>query len=193
MPVGIKSSGGGTTTLVAANSATNYTATLPANSGTIITTGSTGKVIPSAALPAGCVLQVLQTVTTATQTTSSSTFSDISGLSVSITPSSSTNKVLVSYTINCSHNINTGIYVSIIRNSTSITTNWAYYGQPTNFTYSGFPITISFLDSPATTSATTYKLQWRSEVNGNASFLNRSENGLQTGFTSTITAMEIAA
>lgn len=41
MPVGIKSSGGGTTTLVAESSATNYTATLPANSGTVITTGST--------------------------------------------------------------------------------------------------------------------------------------------------------
>lgn len=44
MPVGIKSSGGGTTTLVAANSATNYTATLPANSGTVVTTGSTAVV-----------------------------------------------------------------------------------------------------------------------------------------------------
>ena len=47
MPVGIKSSGGGTTTLVATNSATNYTATLPANSGTVVTTGSTAVVTPA--------------------------------------------------------------------------------------------------------------------------------------------------
>lgn len=47
MPVGIKSSGGGTTTLVAANSAASYTATLPANSGTIVTTGSTAVVTPA--------------------------------------------------------------------------------------------------------------------------------------------------
>lgn len=47
MPIGIKSSGGGTTTLVATSSASNFTTTLPDNTGTIVTTGSTGVVTPS--------------------------------------------------------------------------------------------------------------------------------------------------
>lgn len=47
MPVAIRSSGGGATTLVATSSATNYTATLPANSGTVVTTGSTAVVTPA--------------------------------------------------------------------------------------------------------------------------------------------------
>lgn len=44
MPVAIRSSGGGATTLVATSSPTDYTATLPANSGTVVTTGSTAAV-----------------------------------------------------------------------------------------------------------------------------------------------------
>lgn len=47
MPVAIRSSGGGATTLVATSSPTDYTATLPANSGTVVTTGSTAVVTPA--------------------------------------------------------------------------------------------------------------------------------------------------
>jgi hypothetical protein len=52
MPVAIRSSGGGATTLVATSSPTDYTTILPANSGTVVTTGSTA-VVTQAMLGAG--------------------------------------------------------------------------------------------------------------------------------------------
>ena len=184
MPLAIKSTGGGSVTLTAPSTASDLTVTLPSSSGTILTS-ATGS------LPAGTVVQVASAVKTSTASTASITYADLSGLSVSITPSKSTSKILVLYTINCSHNVNTGIWVEARRDTTSISTNWGYYGQPTNFTYSGFPMTIAVLDSPSTTSAITYSLRWRSDVNGFTSYLNRSENGGQTGFSSTITVMEV--
>jgi hypothetical protein len=141
---------------------------------------------------AGALLQVVQTATTSTASTTSGSYVDLTGLSVSITPSSTSNKILVAYAINCSNDTDTGIFVEIQRGSTSIATNWAYYGQPANFTFSGYPITCVYLDSPSTTSSTTYKLRWRADVGGQAVYLNRSENGAQTGFMSSITVMEIA-
>jgi hypothetical protein len=55
---------------------------------------------------------------------------------------------------------------------------------------SNFPRTIVFLDSPSTTSATTYKVQVKAAAN--EVFMNRDNNNNQMGF-STITLTEVAA
>jgi hypothetical protein len=56
-------SGTGTLTIAAPNTNSNFTLTLPQNTGTLISTASTGQVIPKAALPTGSVLQVVQAYT----------------------------------------------------------------------------------------------------------------------------------
>jgi hypothetical protein len=77
-------SGTGTLTIAAPNTNSDFTLTLPENTGTLISTKS-----------AGTVLQVVSTVKTNTFSTSSASPVDITGLSVSITPSSATSQILV--------------------------------------------------------------------------------------------------
>jgi hypothetical protein len=193
----------GAITLSAPAVAGTNTITFPASTGTIITTASSGKVIPSAALPAGTVLQVVSTLKSDTFTTTSTSFIDITGLSVSITPTSSTNKILVIASVNA-----TGAsgavqaMLQLVRNSTAIDVGDAastriqatmnLYTAATDGVVIGTPC---FLDSPATTSATTYKVQMR--VNSSTGYVNRTtsdtDSTVYSRVTSTITVMEIAA
>jgi hypothetical protein len=146
-------------------------------------------------LPVGSVLQVVQgTYSTNATTTSAGTMVD-TGLSASITPTSSSSKVLV--VINQNGVYRTGsIYAMIdmrlVRGSTAIQTICAsafWNGNFPDLTSSyGASISTAYLDSPATTSSTTYKTQYQipSGLNGTI--------GAQYGSSvSTITLMEIAA
>jgi len=72
----------GAITISAPSVAGTNTLTLPAKHGTVITTGSSGQVIPKAALPTGSVLQVVQGTYATNFNTSSTTFVD-TGLSAS--------------------------------------------------------------------------------------------------------------
>ena len=132
----------------------------PAVSGTILTTTSP---------KAGNVIQVVST-TYATQTSTTSTSYVDSGLSLSITPSNSSNKILIMVNGTCDYsrtltNIDTGFGVQLVRNSTSIYNhNLAFYlyingASSNNDMYGQF--SMSYVDSPSTTSSTTYKLQFR--------------------------------
>jgi hypothetical protein len=162
---------------------------LPAVSGTIITTGTTGQVIDSGALPVGSVLQVVNATYSTQTTTSSSTFSD-SGLTASITPKFATSKILVLIDqTGCGKADNeTRLTLRLVRNSTTIYNiedSGGYTGTSTPNYFGG--ISTGYLDSPATTSATTYKTQF-------CSYSNVATAGVQfNGSTSTITLMEIAA
>ncbi len=163
--------------------------TLPANSGTIITTGSNGQVIPKAALPTGSVLQVVNSVLTTGASSSTSTFAD-TGLSATITPTSATSKILIFvHHTGLAKNVNdTYLALQLLRNSTfliKIEGAVGYTGNSNTNYVSGTGTT--YLDSPATTSATTYKTQFASVSNSaNATFGTN-------GASSTITLMEIAA
>ena len=75
----------GTITLTPTAVAGSNTLTLPAATGTILTTASSGQIIPKAALPTGSVLQVVYASYT-TQVSSTSTSYVDTGLSASITP-----------------------------------------------------------------------------------------------------------
>lgn len=160
---------------------------------------------------AGAILQVVQTVktdTTSFVSTTTNTFADISGMSVSITPSSASSKILVFYTANVSQSAGATIHLRLIRGSTSIFQGDAvgnrigstqvWRPNATQYTYDIGPLTGMYLDSPATTSATTYKLQGTLGVTYNGTFyLNRSptdDNFDYSGRTaSSITVMEVAA
>lgn len=121
-----------------------------------------------AALPTGSVLQVVQGTSTTQQTTTSTNNVDC-GLSASITPRYATSKILVLAMNNVgstnSNGGNTVSYFDILRGSTVLTHTRFQIGNAlatgTNAVHVG-PINVQYLDSPATTSSTTYKMQMAS-------------------------------
>ena len=160
------------------------------------------------ALPAGVGGKVLQIQTTFKSSVSSITTNgdnavDITGMSVAITPSSSSSKILVQASLFYMFNDTTygslgGI--SIMRGSTAIGTGGQSYSSGTvvginntgNNTNLFATVPLLFLDSPSTTSATTYKLQAKNSIGGDKTFyVNGRRNGSNYG-SSTITVMEIA-
>ena len=84
----------GTITVTPTAVAGSNTLTLPAATGTILTTASSGQIIPKAALPTGSVLQVVQGTTLTDTTITSTSYTDTT-LTASITPTSSSSKILV--------------------------------------------------------------------------------------------------
>lgn len=189
MAVKLLSSSSGSVTLDVPVTASNFALTLPAANGTVITTGSTGQIIPKAALPTGSVLQVVQGTYQNQGSTSSTSLVD-TGLSVSITPTNSSSKVLVLVNLNGCLTLNgsTAMLVELIRGSSSI----CKFGEAglnggTNRNDFG-DFAVSYLDSPATTSSTTYKVQAKSSAGGTVYWCNQTNNSV-----STITAMEISA
>ena len=167
--------------------------------------GITDGTITSADLATGVggkVLQVVSTTKTDTFATNpSSSWIDVTGLSVSITPSSSINKVLIQISISGSGVTGTNIaHFRLVRGSTPI-----YAGDTAGNRPTGFAACIDsdgnatehvsgvFLDSPSTTSSTTYKIQTYSN---NTVYVNRSSTDInvteRNRSASTITVMEIA-
>jgi hypothetical protein len=153
----------------------------------------------------GKVLQVVSTTKTDTFTTTSSTYVDLTGLSLNITPSSSSNKILISYIFesNCGETVNQ-VMSRLMRDSTAIgigdaagsrtQTSTGMKGE-TNFS-NGSAHVVNFLDSPSTTSSVTYKVQVRCSVNGQTGYISRTQtdadNVNYSRSIATITAMEIA-
>jgi hypothetical protein len=155
-------------------------------------------------LGGGAILQVVSTTKTDTFTTSSSTFADITGLSATITPSSTSSKIYVSVDLVSSQNTaSTATHFRLVRNSTAIALGdaagsriRASSGSYAANAAENAPVGISFVDSPSTTSSTVYKVQIASVINGAQSTINRSNNdadSINSGrFVSTITLMEVA-
>ena len=140
----------------------------------------------------GKVLQIVQG-STSTETRSSSNSLIDTTLTASITPSSSSSKVLVTVFQNgcdkSAANSGNQMVLKLLRGSSVIST----FGNNVTYTNSAISNSIGtvgtmYLDSPSTTSATTYKTQMS---NGN----NTANVGTQGtgGETSTITLMEISA
>lgn len=156
----------------------------------------------------GKILQVKQTVKTNRTTLSSSTLVDIAGMSVDITPSSTSSKILVNYSLMVFSNAQYWT-MRLVRDSDStifIGDTNSYNPNQTRGSFGSYQssyvtaetVVQSFLDSPNTTSATTYKLQAGQPYNAsyvlgiNASAA--SENGTyMTSGVSSITVMEVAA
>ena len=153
------------------------------------------------------VLQVIQTVKTDTfSTTTGTTYVDITGMSASITPSSTSSKILIMVQL-VAGLVNAGdnARVKLQRNGADIYTGADTTNHPAGFQqlefsqygtagqYSQNPMIAIFLDSPSTTSQLTYKLQV-SKASTSTFYVNRNAyNGPdQANTASTITLMEIA-
>lgn len=160
-----------------------------------ITTGT----LPKAQLPAGSILQVVQGVQTAYQSYASSnsdTFSDVSGFSATITPSSTSSRILVMFSTTVG---NERMYLRLVRGSTAIAIgDAAGSGQRAtvfNGAQAGTSPSYQFVDSPNTTSATTYKVQIGGET-GKTFYIGAGfapTNSTYPTVPSTIILMEIAA
>ena len=173
----------------------------PAN----ITAGSGISIASSGiTVAAGVPLQTVQTAVTSAASLASSTagtYTDL-GLSVSITPASASNKVLVKFFVNLGASVGEGVALRLVRGSTAIGIGDASSSRTRasvaegNFdNESSQVLSFEFLDSPATTSATTYKVQYTHT--GGTAYLNRSANNTDASnyylTASTITVTEIKA
>ena len=150
----------------------------------------TNRIVPRDGLPSGAsggIIQMVQSIKTDTFATTSTSFVDV-GLSASITPTSSSNKVLVRAVV-CAGNGQSGSdnKIRVLRGSTVITTNDVFVRNASISETETYVIEI--LDSPSTTSATTYKVQGNVETN--EIFVNR-RNNLDTMGESSITLMEVS-
>ena len=157
----------------------------------------------------GKILQVVHTIKSNGFSVSASTdnFSDITGLSASITPASSSNKILINFQTSYSANAGQRGSFRLLRDSTVINAANAD-GQNTNQTIfpslvtrdntaMSIPVAGCHVDSPATTSAITYKLQVGAESGASTIFVNLDASG-STGSTqykgvSNLILMEVAA
>ena len=152
----------------------------------------------------GNILQVVSTTKTDTTSSTSSSFADISGMSVTITPSSSSNKIyLVGYVNTCTNDARNRVYLKMTGGNCSNYIGGAATGHECanvsmvsadNYAYMLTSAPLIFLDSPSTTSAITYQVQWAVEASQTA-YLNRAYTlDSNCGNTaSTLTAMEVAA
>ena len=193
----------GSVTIDAPAVAGTTTLALPSTSGTIALTGSP---VITSQLPTGTILQVVQGRTDA-QAVTTSTSPVTTGLSATITPTSASSKILVMVTASfgCQQdtygsgylyrNGSTNLYVST--QATGVQTN-CWFAINTR-AYDGYWETrvsgMNYLDSPATTSATTYALYYKRDYGGGIWF-NRPYDGSNAEYhwcsTSSITLLEVA-
>ena len=174
----------------------------------------TNRIVPRDGLPsgsAGGIIQIKQTLKTDSFNTNSQNLVDITGMSVSITPTRSDSKILVEVHLNFSGDNNMYGQVRLVRDpgdqtvggSTAVSGNQrnGTFGVNTpngaNGQYKMYSAECQILDSPATTSTLTYKLQVAStNTGGNYFYLNRPSNNDNQqyiiGGSSTITVMEVS-
>lgn len=145
--------------------------------------------VTSSKLSSGKVLQVVQTVFTGAKSTTSTSLTDVSGASVSITPISTSNKILVLVNANDVQKSNADVYgtIALLRGSTEIAQLGGQIGFTGSTSYNNVgSVSGTYLDSPSTTSSTTFKLQFK--TSGGTFYINTN-----SGTESMITVMEISA
>jgi hypothetical protein len=172
-------------------------------SGGSLSTGSRG--ITKASMPAGTILQVVNTMKSDTFTSGTSeTWLDITGMSATITPTSSTSKIYVHVCVGRFAGTNSVVW-RVLRNSglynagdaagSRLQIHAAESNQGRDGNHTG-QLLLTYIDSPATTSSLTYQLQFRNE--GSNFALNRNNNDADAArsydsrSSSSIILMEIA-
>jgi len=130
-----------------------------------------------AAASTGLVKQIVSTTSTSQTYSQSSTYSDVSGASLSITPSSASNKILILATLpNLDYRNSTSAKLDIVLTDSANTTLFtpAYQlGEPTNGGQIRSSLSVTYLHSPNTTSAYTYKFRMRSADAVNGVYVNQ--------------------
>ena len=153
----------------------------------------TNRIIPRDGLPSGAsggIIQVVQVTKTDQFATSSTSYTDVTGLSASITPTRSDSKILVRACVMIgTGNTANDNFIRVLRGSTNILTT-DFCVRNDEGTSNNTEYTIEVLDSLSTTSQTTYKLQGKAETN--EIFVNRRGSPTVTMGQSTITLMEVS-
>ena len=165
------------------------------------------------ALPSGVggkILQVKQTTKLDTFSTTSSSNTDVTGLSVTITPSSSSNKIFITASISLgSANADRNLNLFVTRGDTEIykadqsgsnrqrAGGGLHYHHGISQTIGTYSTNIMFLDSPSSTSELTFKIRANAGVNGGTLHINRtgdsSDDNNRASYPSSITVMEVQA
>ena len=146
---------------------------------------------------AGKVLQVVSAISTTPFTTTSSTFVDVTDVSLSITPSATTSKVFVIVTgVAGNSDTNKLTFLNLVRDSTPIAQSTGGVTNSSLAVYTNSAVGNSgfaqhIVDSPNTTSATTYKLQIKSS--GGTAMVGRNASSANNPSPTIITVFEVAA
>ena len=161
-------------------------------------------IIPVGGVPTnggGGIIQVISTIkTNEFSTTNDDAFNDITGMTATITPTSTSSKVLVTACLAFNTTSNSNVIFKLLRGSTSIGDSTVTTNSPLALGISGGkyddgrgnPSTFQFLDSPSTTSATTYKVQeFHNAGTFSLNFINSGTS--QFSSSSTITLIEVSA
>jgi hypothetical protein len=193
MSIKLVSTGGGSVTIQEPNTASDFILSVPAATANLLTNRT-----------AGTVLQVANSIKTGSQSTTSTSYVDVTDLSVSITPSSTSSKILVRVCINnISQSTGDVVGFNLLRGSTTVTSSttsggladtWDAFavvgGAVTDPSRQLHSVSFDYLDSPSSTSSLTYKVQIR--VNANTGWINQWNLNTDVASVSTITVMEIA-
>ena len=165
------------------------------------------------ALPSGVggkILQVKQTTKLDTFSTTSSSNTDVTGLSVAITPSSTNSKIFITASISLgSANADRNLNLFVTRGDTEIykadqsgsnrqrAGGGLHYHHGISQTIGTYSTNIMFLDSPSSTSELTFKIRANAGVNGGTLHINRtgdsSDDNNRASYPSSITVMEVQA
>ena len=170
-------------------------------------------IVPAGGLPSGAnggMIQVVSTQKSDVFTWSNDGDVAITGMSVAITPSSNSNKVLIAVQIGASGMEENAypMFFQLYKNGSQISgakgsgtagasdpVKCASYSK--NYVYyTGTSTSFSFIDSPATTSATTYALYAQRHTSGGTGYFNATGKQINERYAeaiSTITAMEVSA
>ena len=158
----------------------------------------------------GKVLQVVSTLKDDMFTTSSTSFTQVTGLSASITPSATSSKVLVIVSATGYFAVNNSKvgFISVFKGGSNLIVpdtpqnrtpsfEGGYGNEDTNHAFNINSFHFTILDSPNTTSSTTYDVRVLNVYSGNTFYINRAENNENTSArpqgVSSIILMEIGA
>ena len=168
----------------------------------------TNRMVPRDGLPSGSsggIIQIKSATKTDRQLSNSSSYVDVTGMSVTITPTRSDSKIFIMINVHVGGDQASYHAYRVLRDSTVVTQGTHATGSRTNVSFGGridqdydnYMMSFNFLDSPSTTSATTYKLQVSDAfdssnrnivINGTGDDANDSYTLCGT---STITVMEV--
>lgn len=145
------------------------------------------------------ILQVVSVFKADAFSMTGTTYTDVTGLSVSITPQSSSSQIICMGQITTGTSTGEQVFGQLLRGATAIGNGTG--GSTINaITTSGLSSALAmdtepifFVDSPATTSATTYKIQIKTGGAAVVGYINRRSNDTVLGGSSSLILMEVSA
>ena len=171
----------------------------------------TNRIVPRDGLPSGSsggIIQVVHTNTSAHTYSNSTSYTDITGVTATITPKFSSSKILIQCSLAIGKEDNHSMMGRIVRNGSAISGSGGVaesgHGNQEDgvwwlvrtSTHSANPLMVNYLDSPASTSALTYKAQGKTTSASYPFAINRTvssnDNEYATPAFSMITLMEIS-